>query len=107
MVEFYITPLTNEHGLLPDDLRQEAKLMRLCEDLQAENYAPVSGQIGWFYAEDDLTKKQALAADWGAWRSFGARTVWSKKQGHTWLAAEVNVPDDAAGKTFVRRISSQ
>src|SRR5690606_41911964 len=34
-------------------------------------------------------------------------SVWAKKQGHTWFAAEVVVPEAARGKTFVLRFVSQ
>lgn len=107
MDEFYVNPLTSKHGLLPDDLRHEAKLLRLCEDLQAKINLPVSGQLNWFFCENGLSEAQALAADWAAWQPFGPRDVWSKKQGHTWFAANVQVPDDAAGKTFILRVTSQ
>lgn len=107
MDEFYINPMTKKHELRADDLRQEAKLLRLCEDLEAKIYTTVSGSIAWHYSKDDLTTQQALIADWTAWKTFEQQTVWGKKQGHTWFAAEVQVPSDAAGKTFVLRVTSQ
>lgn len=49
----------------------------------------------------------ALAADWRSRPAFIPTTVWAKKQGHTWFAAEVTVPESARGKTFVLRFISQ
>lgn len=99
--------LATKLGLLDDDIKEEAKLFRLCEDLRVKVLTPVSGEIAWRYTEADLTASDALGADWRSWPAFGARQVWSKKQGHTWLAAEIEVPPDAAGKTFVLRFTSQ
>jgi alpha-mannosidase len=105
--EFYVNPLSKRHGLQADDLRQEAKLLRLCEDLQAKILTPVSGVVDWHFSLLELTAQQALAAEWVAWDKFGPRTVWGKKQGHTWFAANVTVDGEAAGKTLVLRFSSQ
>jgi alpha-mannosidase len=103
----YSNPLTKKLGLLTDDLKQEGKLLRLCADLHAKILTPVPGEIAWRYFEDDLTADQALAADWRGWPQFTQRTVWSKHQGHTWFAAEITVPEEARGKTFVLRFTSQ
>lgn len=103
----YSNPLTRKLGLLTDDLKQEGKLFRLCADLHAKILTPVPGEIAWRYFEGDLAADQALAADWRGWPQFTQRTVWSKHQGHTWFAADIEVPQEAKGKTFVLRFSSQ
>jgi alpha-mannosidase len=99
--------LAHKLGLLDDDIKQENKLIRLCEDLRQKILTPVEGEIAWHYTEADLTLADALAANWESWSAFTNRTVWSKKQGHTWFAARVTVPESARGKTFVLRFSSQ
>jgi alpha-mannosidase len=99
--------LASKLGLLDDDIKQEKKLFRLCDDLRSKILTPVAGALNWRYSEADLSAAEALAADWRGWHEFAQRTVWSKKQGHTWFAAEVEVPPEAASKTFVLRFSSQ
>ncbi|WP_421760860.1 alpha-mannosidase [Devosia sp.] len=103
----FSNPLKQALGLLDDDVKQEGKLMRLCADLQAKILTPVPGEIAWRYQEADLSAAEALGARWQDWPAFTQRTVWSKKQGHTWFAAEIEVPPEAAGKTFVLRFTSQ
>ena len=107
MDEFYINPLAGKHGLLADDLRLEAKLLRLCEDLEAKINMPVAGNIHWHYTFEDIQTEQALAADWRQWAEFTSQTLWAKKQGHTWFAAEITVPQDANGKVFLLHFTSQ
>lgn len=107
MDEFYINPLTSKHGLLADDLRLEAKLLRLCEDLEAKINMPVAGNIEWHYICEDIQTEQALADDWRQWAQFTQQTVWAKKQAHTWFAAEITVPQDADGKVFLLHFTSQ
>ena len=87
MEEFYINPLANKHGLQDDSLRQEAKLVRLCEDLEAKILTPIGGGLDWHYRTAEITEAEALGADWRQWDKFTQQTVWSKKQGHTWFAA--------------------
>jgi alpha-mannosidase len=99
--------LAGRLGLLDDDIKQENKLFRLCEDLRAKILTPVAGSLDWRYTEADVTAAEALAADWCTWDAFTDRNVWSKKQGHTWFAAEVVVPAEAVGKTLVLRFTSQ
>ena len=84
--------LAGRLGLLSDDTKLEGKLTRLCADLASKINVPIGGMIDWRYSEADFTAEQALAADWRKWAPFGPRTVWAKKQGNTWLAAEVRVP---------------
>ena len=103
----YTNQLSHKLGLLDDDIKQEAKLLRLAADLEAKLTTPVEAPFAWHYSEADMTPDAALAADWRSWSEFGSRTVWSKKQGHTWFAAEVTVPEEARGKTLVLRFTSQ
>ncbi|MBL1421672.1 MAG: alpha-mannosidase [Alphaproteobacteria bacterium] len=107
MEEFYINPLAKKHDLQSDSLRQEAKLLRLCEDLEAKILTSVDGEINWHYRIVDPTEAEALAADWRQWEEFTQKTVWGRKQGHTWFSAEVTVPQDAAGKVFLLHFTSQ
>ena len=99
--------LAGRLGLLNDDKKLEGKLTRLCADVAAKINTPIGGTLDWRYSEADLTAQQALAADWRKWAPFTPRTVWAKKQGHTWLAAEIEVPSSAKGGTLVVRFTSQ
>ncbi|GLQ56247.1 alpha-mannosidase [Devosia nitrariae] len=103
----FVNPLAQRLGLLTDDTKQEGKLARLCDDLARKILTPVPGEVAWRYNEDVENAGEALGADWRGWPEFTQRTVWSKKQGHTWFAAEIEVPAEAAGKTFVLRFTSQ
>jgi alpha-mannosidase len=103
----YTTPLKQKLALGIDDVKQEGKLVRLLDDLKDRILTAVPGEIGWHMAEAELTPETALSADWQAWPAFGPRSVWSRKQGHTWFAARVTVPEAAAGQTFVLRFTSQ
>ncbi|SHI98445.1 alpha-mannosidase [Wenxinia saemankumensis] len=103
----YSTPLRQKLSLSTDDVKQEGKLDRLLADLAAKVLAPVPAAVQWRMAPDEMEAPAALAAEWRTWPAFGPRDVWSRKQGHTWFAAEVEVPQVAAGRTFLLRISSQ
>ncbi|HTM76317.1 MAG TPA: hypothetical protein VL133_01610, partial [Devosia sp.] len=103
----YSNPLSAKLALMDDDLKMEGKLLRLCADLRAKILTPVEAPFQWHYSEAELTAEQALKADWRGWKGFDARTVWAKKQGHTWFAGETVVPKQAAGKTFIMRVTSQ
>ena len=104
----YSNPQSSKLGLLDDDLKMEGKLIRLCADLEKKILTPVAGVAWqWHVQRDDVTAAQALASDWRNWEQFGSHSVWAKKQGHTWFAAEVMVPEAAAGKTFVLKFTSQ
>lgn len=103
----YSTPLKQKLALGLDDVKEEGKLVRLLADLQAKILTPVPGEIAWRYHEADIALPDALSADIGTWAPFTQRTVWSKHQGHTWFGAKVTVPEDARGKTFLLRFSSQ
>lgn len=103
----YNNPLAQKLALAPDDLRQEAKLYRLCADLATKVHIPVEGAIDWHYLESNLAPEEALAADWRQWARFEQRTVWARHQDHTWFAAEIVVPEAAKGQTLIARISSQ
>ncbi|MBK1793222.1 alpha-mannosidase [Devosia sp. WQ 349] len=104
----YSNPQSTKLGLLDDDLKMEGKLIRLCADLEAKILTPVS-DFGWQWhiQRADISAGDALSADWRSWETFGSHSVWAKKQGHTWFAAEVTVPEAAAGKTFVLKFKSQ
>lgn len=103
----YATPLKAKLALKTDDVKQEGKLHRLLQDLKEKILEPVPGVPDWHYFEADIDPAAALSADWRSWPAFGARTVWSRKQGHTWFATEITVPEEARGKTFLLRFSSQ
>jgi alpha-mannosidase len=99
--------LASTLGLLDDDIKREDKLFRLCRDLGEKILTPVDGEFAWRFQPADVSPEEALAADWQQWPEFTSHTVWAKKQGHTWFAAEVTVPEGARGKTFVLRFTSQ
>ena len=104
----YSNPLSSKLGLLDDDLKMEGKLLRLCADLEKKILTPIhDAPFQWHVLRDDVTTEAALKADWRGWEKFGSHSVWAKKQGHTWFAAEVTVPEAAAGKTFVLKFTSQ
>jgi alpha-mannosidase len=102
-----MNPLKSKLGLLDDDIKQEEKLLRLCADLGSKILTPLHAELDWRYSEADLKAGEALKADWRKWNAFTPRTVWSKKQGHTWFAANVVVPESAKGKTLIIRVTSQ
>ena len=99
--------LSSRLGLLDDDIKQEEKLFRLCRDLHAKILTPIDGDFAWRYQPADMEATAVLASDRCSWPEFTPTTVWAKKQGHTWFAAEVTVPEAARGKTFVLRFTSQ
>jgi len=103
----YSNPLSTKLGLLDDDLKTEGKLLRLCADLHAKILTPVDVPFQWHYIEENLSAPAALKADWRGWTKFDERTVWARSQDNTWFAAEVIVPKEAAGKTFIMRVTSQ
>src|SRR5476649_1362724 len=99
--------LNSRLDLHDEDLKRQAKLARLCADLQQKIITPLGTELRWRFTEVDLSLTEALAYDWQKWPSFTPRTVWAKKQRHTWFAAEVVVPEDAAGATLIIRFTSQ
>ncbi|MET1026682.1 MAG: alpha-mannosidase, partial [Dongiaceae bacterium] len=104
----YSNFLSSKLGLLDDDLKMEGKLIRLCADLEQKILTPIAdAPFQWHVQRDDITAADALSADWQKWEQFGSHSVWAKKQGHTWFAAEVTVPEAAAGGTLVLKFSSQ
>ena len=104
----YSNPLSSKLGLLDDDLKMEGKLLRLCADLEKKILTPIAdAPFQWHVQHADVTAEQALADNWQNWEQFGSHSVWAKKQGHTWFAAEVVVPEAAAGQTLVLKFTSQ
>ncbi|WP_108396059.1 alpha-mannosidase [Devosia submarina] len=104
----YSNPLSSRLALGDDDLKREGKLLRLCEDLRRKILTPIEPTpFQWHVQRADVTTEQALSADWHEWEQFGSHSVWAKHQGHTWFAAEVTVPEGAAGQTLVLGFTSQ
>ena len=104
----YSNPLSSKLALGDDDLKMEGKLLRLCQDLRSKILTPVSDvPWQWHVQRADISTPDALAADWRQWEQFGTHSVWGRKQGHTWFAAEIEVPEAARGKTFVLHFVSQ
>lgn len=99
--------LSNARDLLDDDVKKEAMLERLCLDLFDKVLTPVDGQINWRVNNSDISVQDALSEDWRTWEKFDSRSVWGKKQGHTFFVAEIEVPQDAKDKTFLLRFTSQ
>jgi alpha-mannosidase len=102
----YSNPLAKRLELGTDDIKQEGKLQRLLADLEQHILTPVPFAIDWHYSEDVASIGEALSADWRNWSGFDARTVWGRHQDHTFFAAEIVVPEEAAGRTFVLRFTS-
>ena len=101
-------PLSSKLALLDDDLKMEGKLLRLCADLEKKILTPISdAPFQWHVQRDDVTTEAALADKWRNWEKFGSHSVWAKKQGHTWFAAEVEVPEAARGQVLVLKFTSQ
>lgn len=104
----YSNPLSSKLGLLDDDLKMEGKLIRLCADLAAKILTPIENvPFQWHVERGDVSAEAALKANWQSWEKFGSHSVWAKKQGHTWFAAEVIVPEEARGQTYVLKFTSQ
>ena len=104
----YSNPLSTKLGLLDDDLKMEGKLLRLCADLGSKILTPIAdAPFQWHVQRQDVDAATALSDDWRQWEQFGPHSVWAKKQGHTWFAAEVEVPEAAAGETLVLKFTSQ
>ncbi|WP_240231661.1 alpha-mannosidase [Devosia lacusdianchii] len=104
----YSNPLSSKLALVDDDLKMEGKLLRLCKDLGDKILTPIAdAPFQWHVQRKDVTTEQALADQWQAWEKFGPHSVWAKKQGHTWFAAEVEVPEAARGQTLVLKFTSQ
>ena len=101
------SPLAGALGLLPDDIKQEAKLLRLLDDLKSKVTSPIDASLSWHASETPMTAAEALLADWTSWPAFGPRSVWSQKQGHTWFAGAFSIPEEAHGGRLVLRIASQ
>ena len=98
----YSNPQSSKLGLLDDDLKMEGKLIRLCADLEQKILTPIAdAPFQWHVLRADTTTSAVLSDDWRNWEKFGPHSVWAKKQGHTWFAAEVEVPEAAAGQTLV------
>jgi len=104
----YSNPLSSKLGLLDDDLKMEGKLLRLCADLGSKVLTPIAdAPFQWHVQRADVSAEAALADDWRQWEEFGRHSVWAKKQGHTWFAAEIEVPEAAAGQTLILNFTSQ
>jgi len=104
----YSNPLSSKLALQDDDLKREGKLLRLCADLEQKTLTPIpDAPFQWHVQRADMAADAALAADWRKWEQFGPHSVWAKKQGHTWFAAEVEVPEAARGQTLVLKFTSQ
>ena len=102
----YVNPLTQQLGLGSDDLKREAKLARLLEDLQSKIRTPVFGDVLWHYAEAEDTGALPLPENWQDWPQLTPRCVWGTTQKHTWLVAKITIPAEAKDGTFAISISS-
>jgi alpha-mannosidase len=107
MIAKELNPLAGRLGLSKDDLKREGKLERLLDDLRQHVYRKVPGTIDWHFREEALPAAEALHEDWENWPKFDQHSVWGRKQDHTWFAARVMVPQEADGKPFVLRFTSQ
>ena len=103
----YENPLAKQLGLGLDDLNREAKLARLLEDLQGKIRTPIQGSVEWRYSEAEGTGALPLPEDWRQWPVLTPRSVWGTTLKHTWLVAEIPIPEEARGGTFAINVTSQ
>jgi alpha-mannosidase len=102
----YENPLAQQLGLGLDDLKREAKLARLLEDLQGKIRTPIQGGVAWHFSEAECTGALPLPDNWQQWPLLTPRSVWGTTQKHTWLVAEITIPDNAKGGTFAINVTS-
>ena len=102
----YQNPLAGKLGLGSDDLKREAKLSRLLEDLETKIHKPVAGDVVWHVMEAQGTGALPLPNDWQEWPILTPRTVWGKTQAHIWLVTKIAVPEEAAAATLVLSVSA-
>lgn len=102
----YKNPLAGPLGLTQDDVKREAKLARLLEDLHGKIVTPIPGEVSWHYSEAEGTGALPLPTDWHDWPVLAPRTVWGTTQKHTWLVAEVTIPPEAKDRVFSIAITS-
>lgn len=103
----YNNPLADRLQLGGDDIRREAKLVRLLEDLRGKINRPVSGNVTWHLREAEGVGPLPLPEDWRDWPVLDARTVWGNPQRHTWLCAEIEVPEAARDGCLLMCVTSQ
>ena len=102
----YENPMAERLGLGADDLKRESKLARLLEDLQGKIRTPIQGVVEWRYAEAEETGALPLPKGWNQWPILTSRSVWGTTQKHTWLVAEITIPEEARGETFAINVTS-
>ncbi len=102
----YKNPLAKQLGLSKDDIKREAKIARLLEDLQSKIVTPIVGEVAWHYQESDATGALPLPTDWQDWPVLTPRSVWGTTQKHTWLVGEITIPDAAKDSDFAIKITS-
>ncbi|MDE0591481.1 glycosyl hydrolase-related protein [Halocynthiibacter sp. C4] len=103
----YENPLSGQLALGQPDIQREAKLVRLLDDLRSKILQPVPGDVSWHVREAEGTGSLPLPEGWRAWPVLDDRTVWGRPQQHTWLAAEIEVPAEAANACLVLCVTSQ
>lgn len=102
----YENPLAQQLGLGLDDLKREAKLARLLEDLQGKIRISIHGSVEWRFAEAEDTGALPLPKKWRQWPVLTPRSVWGATQKHTWLVAEITIPEEARDGTFAINVTS-
>ena len=102
----YENPLAQQLGLGSDDLKREAKLAQLLEDLRGKIRTPIGGTVDWHFAEAEGTGALPLPKNWRQWPILTSRSVWGTTQKHTWLVADITIPEEARGGTFAINVIS-
>ena len=102
----YANPRAEQLGLMPDDIKREAKLARLLEDLHSKMTTRIAGDVTWQFQEASETGALPLPNGWQDWPVLTDRTVWGTTQKHTWIVAKIKVPEAAAGHVFGIKITS-
>ena len=106
-MSIYENPLADRLALGQGDIKREAQLERLLDDLKGKILTPVEGAVTWHHQLAQDTGALPLPNDWRDWPTLDGRTVWGAAQKHTWLAAEIEVPTVAADQCLVLCASSQ
>ena len=102
----YENPMADRLGLQQDDIKREAKLARLLEDLQGKIRTLIPHDVDWRFAEAENIGALPLPKHWREWPILTQRSVWGTTQKHTWLVVEITIPTEAAGGTFVLNFTS-
>lgn len=72
----YENPMADRLGLRQDDIKREAKLARLLEDLQGKIRTLIPHDVDWRFAEAENIGALPLPKHWREWPILTQRSVW-------------------------------